>query len=78
VRYRKGRVSPGTLSVCFIPCIAVSQGEWIGDCSKELGKKAAERCKRRKFVSEKSLQQNMFCCRRRGEECDGLKTEVVN
>ena len=23
------------------PCI-----EWIGDCSKELGKKAAERCKR--------------------------------
>ena len=31
---------------CFILCIAVSQGELIGDCSKELGKKAAERCKR--------------------------------
>jgi len=26
----------------FYTCIAVSQGEWIGDCSKELGKKAAE------------------------------------
>ena len=52
MHYRKGRVSPGTLSVCFIPCIAVSQGEWIGDCSKEIGKKAAERCKRIKFVSE--------------------------
>ena len=46
MRYRKGRVSPGTLSVCFILCIAMSQGELIGDCSKELGKKAAERWKR--------------------------------
>ena len=57
-------------------------GGWIEDCSKELGKKAVECCIREKStkllrdhnsIESSSLQQIQFCCRRRGEECDGLK-----
>ena len=54
-------------------------------CRRKNGSEIAQRSLGRKLQSaargvirfrQVTIQQNQFCCRRRGEECDGLKTEL--
>ena len=55
-------------------------------CRRKNGSEIAQRSLGRKLQSaargvirfrQVTIQQNQFCCRRRGEECDGLKTEYT-